>query len=72
MPKEIENKTDEKLSSAIVKSTGSELIGTPESSLPNLKLDDKENGEITSVTPEQLQSIRNGLALFLWTLFRTT
>lgn len=62
MPKEIENKTDEKLSSAIVKSTGSELIETPKPSLPNLKPRDKENGEITSVTPEQLQSIRNGLA----------
>ena len=62
MPEEIENKTDEKLSSAIVKSTGSELIETPKPSLPNLKPRDKENGEITSVTPEQLQSIRNGLA----------
>ena len=62
MPKEIENKTDEKLSSAIVKSTGSELIETPERQLPNLKPRDKETGEITSVTPEQLQSIRNGLA----------
>ena len=61
MPKEIENKIDED-SSAIVKSTGSELIETPKPSLPNLKPRDKENGEITSVTPEQLQSIRNGLA----------
>ena len=61
MPKEIENKIDED-SSAIVKSTGSELIETPKPSLPNLKPRDKETGEITSITPEQLQSIRNGLA----------
>ena len=62
MPKEIENKTDEKLSSAIVKSNSSELIEASKPSLPNLKPRDKETGEITSVTPEQLQSIRNGLA----------
>ena len=61
MPKEIENKIDED-SSAIVKSTGSELIETPKPSLPNLKPRDKETGEITSITAEQLQSIRNGLA----------
>ena len=61
MSEEIENKIDED-SSAIVKSTGSAIVKTPERTLPNLKPRDKETGEITSVTPEQLQSIRNGLA----------
>ncbi len=61
MPKEIENKIDED-SSAIVKSKGSAIVETPERPLPNLKPRDKETGEITSITAEQLQSIRNGLA----------
>ena len=61
MPKEIENKIDED-SSSIVKSKGSKLIETPKPSLPNLALVDKETEESTSITPEQLQSIRNGLA----------
>ena len=61
MSEQIENKIDED-SSSIVKSTGSAIVKTPERQLPNLKPRDKETGEITSVTPEQLQSIRNGLA----------
>ncbi len=61
MPEEIENKIDED-SSAIVKSKGSAIVETPKRPLPNLKPRDKETGEIISVTPEQLQSIRNGLA----------
>ena len=61
MPKEIENKIDED-SSSIVKSKGSKLIETPKPSLPNLALVDKETEESTSITTEQLQSIRNGLA----------
>ena len=61
MPKEIENKIDED-SSAIVKSKGSAIVETPERPLPNLALVDKETEESTSITTEQLQSIRNGLA----------
>lgn len=61
MPKEIENKIDED-SSAIVKSKGSAIVETPERPLPNLTLVDKETEESTSITTEQLQSIRNGLA----------
>ncbi len=61
MSEEIENKIDED-SSAIVKSKGSAIVETPERPLPNLKPRDKETGEITSITVEQLQSIRNGLA----------
>ena len=61
MPEEIENKIDED-SSAIVKSKGSAIVETPERPLPNLVLVDKETEESTSITTEQLQSIRNGLA----------
>lgn len=61
MPKEIENKIDED-SSSIVKSTGSAIVKTPERPLPNLVPVDQETEESTSITTEQLQSIRNGLA----------
>ena len=61
MPKEIENKIDEN-SSSIVKDTGSAITKSPERPLPNLALVDKETEESTSITTEQLQSIRNGLA----------
>ena len=61
MPEEIENKIDED-SSAIVKSKGSAIVETPERPLPNLALVDQETEESTSITTEQLQSIRNGLA----------
>ena len=60
MPKEIENKIDED-SSSIVKSTGSAIVKTPERPLPNLVPVDQETEESTSITTEQLQSIRNGL-----------
>jgi len=61
MPKEIENKIDED-SSSIVKSTGSTIVKTSERPLPNLVPVDQETEESTSITSEQLQSIRNGLA----------
>ena len=61
MPKEIENKIDED-SSSIVKSTGSTIVKTSERPLPNLVPVDQETEESTSITTEQLQSIRNGLA----------
>ena len=61
MPEEIENKIDED-SSSIVKSTGSAIVKTPERPLPNLVPVDQETEESTSITTEQLQSIRNGLA----------
>ena len=61
MPEEIENKIDED-SSSIVKSTGSAIVKTSERPLPNLVPVDQETEESTSITSEQLQSIRNGLA----------